>query len=156
MEQEESCTFLSILHVRCCLCLFSRDRSCRKVGLKCRSSSNRECAAEWRPRYHQISQSPLSLKLVYSRDTTVHTRGALHCVATYVMFPNVVEIVRIGRRFKLTPILLTWIIWWDPTNDSKWQMGFNSVFKGLKKIVHVPKFRIFLISIPLFCESLVV
>jgi hypothetical protein len=26
---------------------------------------------------------------------------------------------------------LTWKIWWAPNNASKWQMGFNSVFKGL-------------------------
>jgi hypothetical protein len=31
----------------------------------------------------------------------------------------------------LTPILLTWRIWWAPNNASKWQMGFNSAFKGL-------------------------
>jgi len=33
--------------------------------------------------------------------------------------------------FKLTLILLTWRIWWAPNNASKWQMGFNSAFKGL-------------------------
>ena len=32
----------------------------------------------------------------------------------------------------LTLILLTWRIWWAPNNASKWQMGFNSEFKGLK------------------------
>jgi len=31
----------------------------------------------------------------------------------------------------LTLILLTRRIWWAPTNASKWQMGFNSAFKGL-------------------------
>ena len=31
----------------------------------------------------------------------------------------------------LTLVLLTWTIWRAPTNDSKWQMGFNSAFKGL-------------------------
>ena len=31
----------------------------------------------------------------------------------------------------LTLILLTWKIWWAPTNASKWRMGFNSAFKGL-------------------------
>jgi hypothetical protein len=31
----------------------------------------------------------------------------------------------------LTLIMLTWKIWWAPNNDSKWQMGFNSAFKGL-------------------------
>ena len=31
----------------------------------------------------------------------------------------------------LTLTLLTWTIWWAPTNASKWQLGFNSAFKGL-------------------------
>ena len=31
----------------------------------------------------------------------------------------------------LTLILLAWKIWWAPNNASKWQMGFNSAFKGL-------------------------
>jgi len=31
----------------------------------------------------------------------------------------------------LTVILLTWRKWWAPNNASKWQMGFNSGFKGL-------------------------
>jgi len=33
--------------------------------------------------------------------------------------------------FELTLILLTWRIWCAPNNASKWQMGFNWVFKGL-------------------------
>jgi len=32
---------------------------------------------------------------------------------------------------KLTLILLTWRKWWAPNNASRWQMGFNSAFKGL-------------------------
>jgi len=32
---------------------------------------------------------------------------------------------------QLTLILLTWRIWRAPNNASKWQMGFNSAFKGL-------------------------
>ena len=35
-------------------------------------------------------------------------------------------------RLRLTLILLTWRIWWTPNNASRWQMGFNSVFKRLK------------------------
>ena len=35
------------------------------------------------------------------------------------------------RTAHLTVTLLTWRIWWAPTNASKWRMGFNSVFKGL-------------------------
>jgi len=33
--------------------------------------------------------------------------------------------------FILTLILLTWRIWWAPNNASRWQMAFNSSFKGL-------------------------
>jgi hypothetical protein len=32
-------------------------------------------------------------------------------------------------------ILLTWRIWWAPNNASRWQMGFNWVFKGLTLIL---------------------
>jgi hypothetical protein len=32
---------------------------------------------------------------------------------------------------KLTLILLMWRKWWAPNNASKWQMRFNSAFKGL-------------------------
>jgi len=35
-------------------------------------------------------------------------------------------------KFILILILLTWIIWWAPNNFTRWHMGFNSAFKGLK------------------------
>jgi len=35
------------------------------------------------------------------------------------------------RHGSLTLYLLTWRIWWAPSNASKGQMGFNSAFKGL-------------------------
>jgi hypothetical protein len=34
--------------------------------------------------------------------------------------------------FFLTLILLMWNIGWAPNNARRWQMGFNSAFKGLK------------------------
>ena len=34
-------------------------------------------------------------------------------------------------RLDLTLILLTWRIWWAPSNANRWQMGFNSAFKCL-------------------------
>ena len=34
----------------------------------------------------------------------------------------------------LTLILLTWTIWRAPTNASKWRTGFNSAFKGLRRL----------------------
>ena len=47
--------------------------------------------------------------------------------------------IRSLRVNDLTLILLTWKKWRAPNNASKWQMGFNSVFKGLNSIpVSVP------------------
>ena len=40
-----------------------------------------------------------------------------------------------SMNIKLTLILLTCRIWWTPNNASRWQMGFNSAFKGLKWIL---------------------
>jgi len=39
-----------------------------------------------------------------------------------------------GIGLTLTLILLTWRIWWAPNNASKWQIGFNWVFEGLKEL----------------------
>jgi hypothetical protein len=35
------------------------------------------------------------------------------------------------KEDELTLTLLTWRIWWAPSNASKWQMGFNLAFKWL-------------------------
>jgi hypothetical protein len=65
----------------------------------------------------EIEYGPL---LVY--DNVGHNQHLKY--AQYCEFP--------GRwRLKLTLILPTWRIWWAPNNASKWQMGFNSAFKGL-------------------------
>ena len=41
------------------------------------------------------------------------------------------ELIR--KEEGLTLILLTWSIGWAPNNASKWQIGFNSAFKGLSQ-----------------------
>jgi len=41
----------------------------------------------------------------------------------------------IQNSTSLTLILLMWRIWRSSNNDSRWQMGFNSAFKGL--IIHL-------------------
>jgi hypothetical protein len=38
--------------------------------------------------------------------------------------------------FSLTLILLTWRKWWTPNNATKWQMEFNSAFKGLSNYIN--------------------
>ena len=44
---------------------------------------------------------------------------------------SVCDITQKCQHNVLTLILLTWRIWWAPNNASRWQMGFNSEFKGL-------------------------
>ena len=55
------------------------------------------------------------------------------CVGT----DNWVILLRARYKYNntLTLILLTWRIWWAPNNASKWQMGFNSAFKGLNDVM---------------------
>ena len=48
-----------------------------------------------------------------------------------VIFYSQAEKRRFGNFWILTLIPLTWRIWWAPKNGNKWQMGFNSAFKGL-------------------------
>jgi len=56
----------------------------------------------------------------YKSDTVIYFFFALESYIMYLLM------------FKwLTLILLTWRIWWAPNNSSRWQMGFNSTFKGL-------------------------
>jgi hypothetical protein len=47
----------------------------------------------------------------------------------------------------LTLILLTWRIWWSPNNASKWQMEFNSAFKGLTSKPHIRRSLQFLLTL---------
>jgi hypothetical protein len=44
----------------------------------------------------------------------------------------------------LTLNLLTWRIMWTPNNASRWQMGFNSAFKGLIQFDHLRMSKILL------------
>jgi len=46
-------------------------------------------------------------------------------------YPGKMRGCSLGIVTALTLILLTWRIWWALNNVSKWQMGFNSAFKGL-------------------------
>ena len=45
-------------------------------------------------------------------------------------------------QVQLTLTLLTWTKWWAPASASKWQMGFNSAFKGLIKNKHTSVVRL--------------
>jgi len=51
---------------------------------------------------------------------------------------NPVFSFQLNTHHMLTLILLTWRIWWAPNNVIKWQMGFNSAFKGLNACIYQP------------------
>ena len=56
------------------------------------------------------------------------------CYCYHVVFIATVQLqiwCDFDRALSLTFILLTWRIWWAPNDASKWQMGYNSVIKGL-------------------------
>jgi len=61
--------------------------------------------------------------------TTVEYCGS--CMRTEEMTTRQTCIWKIAANL-LTLILLTWRIGWAPNNASRWQMGFNLVFKGLR------------------------
>ena len=71
---------------------------------------------------------PLPVGIDMKQKTVIVGTGAGHTFA-----------LNFWGTFNLTITLLTWRIWRVPTNASKWQMGFNLVFKGLK--VHFVIFK---------------
>ena len=63
-------------------------------------------------------------------------RQCLETGKCHIVYPNSRAFISLFLSnfhwvFVSTPILLTWRIWWDPNNAGKWQMGFNSAFKGV-------------------------
>ena len=94
-----------------------------------------------------------ALSLSYDRSRappkTKTPQGVIQCLRfqfpTYSLFLNVTQQLLTSSLsssllfypsfyFSLTLILLTWTIWRDPTNASKWRMGFSSAFKGLNNL----------------------
>ena len=53
----------------------------------------------------------------------------------YLLYNNMhIKLERVRTQTQLCQLTLnplTWRVWWAPNNASKWQMGFNSAFKGL-------------------------
>ena len=52
-------------------------------------------------------------------------------ILNFFLYQDVRYNIYIAVFNSLTPILLTWRIWWALNIASKWQLGFNSAFKGL-------------------------
>jgi hypothetical protein len=67
---------------------------------------------------------------------TCPNQANLCALMEFMMF--LLPVSLFSSLFDLTLILLTWSIGRAPNNANRWQMGFNSAFKGL--IRHVPFF----------------
>jgi hypothetical protein len=71
---------------------------------------------------------------------TTRTKHQLHrpvvtlsCIQRGVFYSRIKMFNKLPPHIlELTLILLTWRIWWAPNNASRWQLEFNSAFKGLK------------------------
>ena len=61
------------------------------------------------------------------------TKVYLLCITLCFYLSQVILRFTIGLWNILTLILLMWMIWWGPNNASKWQVGFNSAYKRLRK-----------------------
>jgi len=88
--------------------------------------NRKEIAVPWLPGGIQSVASPHE---VFWSNGTV---AGGHCVPSsyHVYLESRNRILKYFRRY-LTLNPLTWKIWWAPNNASKWQMWFNSAFKGL-------------------------
>jgi len=64
-------------------------------------------------------------------DTVISNWKFCLCFATFSQKSYYCPCISCSGIWTLTLILLTCRIWWAPNNASKWQMGFNLVFKGL-------------------------
>ena len=76
-------------------------------------------------------------RIAWGSNICVRSSSGKHLCSylTYIVATKCSRNHFISEEYKtdnhLTLILLTWRIWWAANNASKWQMGFNSAFKGL-------------------------
>jgi hypothetical protein len=76
----------------------------------------------------------------FLQNQSAHNSGTISWTHASRDISLCVEAGIILHNFALTLILLTWRIWWAPNNASKWQMGFNLVFKGLAQFENLQNF----------------
>ena len=69
--------------------------------------------------------------LIKTPHTSLTFATRATCLAHLILLDFVTRRVLSEEYGSLNLILLTLRIWWAPNNASKWQMGFNSAFKGL-------------------------
>ena len=87
------------------------------------------CAMRWSGRRVKLTTYLFVSSFIHS-DNLSYDRRVLHRVRSNASSFNFQYLL-----VSLTLILLMWRIWWAPNNASKWQMGFNSAFKGLKSLL---------------------
>ena len=101
---------------------------------------NEYCLGLWQPfcslsKHDQEAKCELTfISRKLNADLILCTRMQLNaaaCMASTHVWQVGCVLQYMSQHCKLTLILATCRIWGTPNNVSKWQMGFNSVFKGL-------------------------
>ena len=100
----------------------------------------------WKPNRHQSSSlysrklnTPIQaynvLNLQYLKSLKKKTLNIFRfpCSYSYIILFLWIRHTEVLFTLFTKLILLTWRIWWAPTNASKWRIGISSAFKGLNK-----------------------
>ena len=91
--------------------------------------STQQCCPLWEANKFSVIQKISHIFL--NPNVHYNSHKILLFVSILSQIISVTPFCPVSLRSILTLNPLTWKIWWAPNNASKWQIGFNSAFKGL-------------------------
>ena len=110
------------------------ERAFQATGSSLPTHCNRHIQAHC----HLIAIVTYSLRMGGWHHVSLVELFACNSAAVYSLLSSDKMTVQVSyaynRKTKLTLTLLTWRIWWAPNNASRWQVGYNSAFKGLTSV----------------------
>ena len=92
--------------------------------------SNYKYIIKWHNIYIYIYISSFASDIMAVKSNTVYNNAT--CSWVCLTAQATVMIIHPSHALILTPNLLTWKMLWATNNVSKWQVRFNSAFKGLR------------------------
>ena len=125
------CTSTLLLKYIC----MSSHKGLWRTNLNCMRWSRRECEL-WLDEQEYLMWLITKIQKIYFSIQKINNKIWSSYTETKIriQFEQTVNLCTSSRTtVLLTLILLTWSIGWVPNNASRWQMGFNSAFKGLRR-----------------------